>query len=69
MIARTVVTLDPEQRITLGLLTQIAAEISLKNEVPPRLVWRALTWAYSEIHDMRSDLEDVVKVVAKYNEE
>ena len=60
------VTLDPEQPISVALLSQIATEMGLRLEVPPRLVWRALTWAAGRIYDLEARMVTIQSAEPRY---
>ncbi len=54
---------DPEQEITRKLLEQIAGSVSVRDEVPLRLIYRAFRWASDEIAQLDQKIESVRGIV------
>jgi hypothetical protein len=52
--------LDPEQEITVNVLSQIKTTLMLHEEVPPRLLYRALDWSMRRIMTLEQTV-DLVK--------
>lgn len=57
--------IDVEQEITHQTLADLAGKLSFREEVPSRLMWRALVWAFDEIARQREDIQSVIRLAAK----
>jgi hypothetical protein len=57
--------LDPEQEITRELVGELAGKLCLREEIPPRLMFRALRWACDEIDRQRDEIRAVLNVAAR----
>ena len=57
--------MEDEAQITVGTLNEICCNISLREEVPPRLLYRALMWAVSTINEQSAIIEQVRAILAK----
>lgn len=51
-------SLEPEQPISTSVLTSISAALQLKENVPPRLVYRAIEWLRERITTLELQARD-----------
>lgn len=57
---------DPEMPITFELLEEVGIALSMREEVPARLLYRIMLWAAANINERQRKLDTIRRV---FNEE
>ena len=56
--------MDAEEEITINTPARIRTELSLGNDVPPRLIYRTLEWCERKLHEADAGFRAIRATVA-----
>lgn len=54
---------DPEQEINLNVMQKIATALGMREEIQPRLLYRAISWAISELIQREYTIEAIKRAI------
>lgn len=57
--------MNPEQEIDEAVLVKIIDALGAREEVPPRLLWSALTWSLRELNRRDDDIQSVIRIATE----
>ena len=62
-------SIEPETPITLSILNELTTSLQLSEEIPSRLLYRALRWSYEKITDQQNKLSVIREVIKDQGKE